>query len=100
MHGDKECLFSGVTNYGRVWRKGAGKQGMESASHQRLKRLGAGTGHDLTCRCCGDVERGSVWPTPGASARPIPSPHCHYPLFSTQPFLLTDFRTEFFQNCL
>jgi len=26
MHGDKECLFSGITSYCRVCRKGAGKQ--------------------------------------------------------------------------
>ena len=25
MRGDKQCPFSGVTNYGRVLRKGAGK---------------------------------------------------------------------------
>ena len=29
MRGDKECPFSGVTNYGRVSRKGAGKWGLE-----------------------------------------------------------------------
>ena len=26
LHGDKECRFSGVTNSGRVWVKGAGKR--------------------------------------------------------------------------
>ena len=31
MHGDKECPFSGATDYGRVWRKGAENQGMERA---------------------------------------------------------------------
>ena len=29
MRRDKECPFSGVTNYGRVWRKDAGKRGLE-----------------------------------------------------------------------
>ena len=27
----KECPFSGVTSYGRVWRKGPGKRGLECA---------------------------------------------------------------------
>ena len=26
IRGDKQCPFSGVTNYGQVWRKGAGKR--------------------------------------------------------------------------
>ena len=29
MHGDKERPFNSVTNYGGVWRKGAGKRGLE-----------------------------------------------------------------------
>ena len=29
MHRYKECPFSGVTSYSRIWRKGAGKQGLE-----------------------------------------------------------------------
>ena len=33
MHGDKECPFSGVTNYGRVWGTGAGKRGVERDAH-------------------------------------------------------------------
>ena len=33
MHGDKALPFSGVTSYGRVWRKGAGKRGLESGLH-------------------------------------------------------------------
>ena len=32
MRGDKSYSFSGVTSYGRIWRKGAGKQGVEYAS--------------------------------------------------------------------
>ena len=28
MHGDKKQPLNGVTNYGRVWGKGAGKQGL------------------------------------------------------------------------
>ena len=31
MRGDKACHFSDVTNYGRVWRKDAGKRGLECA---------------------------------------------------------------------
>ena len=29
LRGDKECPFSGVTNSGKVWRKGTGKRGLE-----------------------------------------------------------------------
>ena len=29
MRGDEKCPFSGVTNYGRVWRKDVGKRGVE-----------------------------------------------------------------------
>ena len=32
-YGDKAWPFSGVTSYGRVWRKGAGKRGLESGHH-------------------------------------------------------------------
>ena len=30
--GDQECPFGGVTSYGRIWRKGAGKRGVERDS--------------------------------------------------------------------
>ena len=30
MHGDKECPFNGVTNYGRVWRKVPEREGWSS----------------------------------------------------------------------
>ena len=31
MRGDEKCPFSGATDYGSVWSKGAGKRGVESA---------------------------------------------------------------------
>ena len=31
MSADRECPFSGVTSFGRVWRKGAGKRCLELA---------------------------------------------------------------------
>ena len=38
MHGDKAWPFSGVTSYGRVWRKGAGKRGLESGPHSLMTK--------------------------------------------------------------
>ena len=40
MRGDEKCPFSGATDYGSVWSKGAGKRGVESAV----------TGFPLQCR--------------------------------------------------
>ena len=34
--GNKKCPFNGVTSYGRSWRKGAGKRGLECATHPSL----------------------------------------------------------------
>ena len=31
MHWDTECPFCGITNYGRIWRKGMKQQGLECA---------------------------------------------------------------------
>ena len=36
--GDKECPFNAVTNYVRVWRKRAGKRGLERACRQVVSR--------------------------------------------------------------
>ena len=38
MHRDKAWPFSGVTSYGRVWRKGAGKRGLESGPHSLMTK--------------------------------------------------------------
>ena len=39
-----ECPFNGVTNYGRIWKKGAGKRGLEcDPVHGKLRASLSGT---------------------------------------------------------
>ena len=90
MREDKEFPFgTAVTNYGRVWRKGAGKRGLKYGKFSCVWKSAGKRGWDNACRAVGSGDFNTVF------TKTLVRLICHFPGIEVNTLNPPHFSIEF-----